>query len=140
MTATGGYKFKSVQGFKDPNDNPNGRRKHKRHIPKKEIIVALISKCEDTVVGRVIDISKSGLALSYLPLENDESFIRSNMPCEYMLKFVKQPFTKPNGCKVVCEIELNSKESWYFVNSLRRCGISFEMLLNDSEIERMLVP
>ena len=114
------------------------QREHKRYTPKKEVLVALLlqSREHTDVIGRLIDISQSGLALAYLPL--DDTIIPVKTPCEVMLKLKSHLFTKPLKCEIVNETQLNPDTSYYFLHPLNRYGIRFSSLPSASDLREII--
>jgi hypothetical protein len=116
------------------------RRKHKRCTPEQEVIVALLSppqKHITAVMGRLIDISRSGSAIAYLPLE--DTVIPEGSPCEFMLKkFADHPFTKPLGCEIVYGTPLNSGSTTEGFYTLKRYGIKFTSLLPSPDFQQII--
>lgn len=114
------------------------QRAHKRYIPRKEVLVALFLQSGEhiAVIGRLIDISQSGLALTHLPL--DDTIIPVKTPCEVMLKLASRPFTKPFKCEIVNGTQLDPDTSDYFLHPLNRYGIRFTSLPSVSDLREII--
>ena len=98
--------------------NPE-RRKAVRFLPQIETYVAL--RPEFTKLGKIIDISKGGLAFQYIGSKEE-----SRGPTQLDL------FTGNNGfylstlrCKVIYDITLSEKETAATPLERRRCGLEF---------------
>lgn len=110
-------------------------RFYERFRPKKDIVVALHYPAEESEkyqIGKMVDMSQSGLALSYLAL--DASVISASENCT--VSILELPMkTQPIQCRVVYEKEL---PAYSFLDlPMKRVGLEFGKPLPTSEIETM---
>ncbi len=116
------------------------KREHSRYIPPKEIHVAILLPPRDhpiIVMGRLIDISQSGLAITHLPL--DDTIIPIKTPCEVMLKIDGQAFTKPVKAEIVYETQLNANTPSDYSHPINRYGVKFINFRSGLELQEKLL-
>jgi hypothetical protein len=84
------------------------------------------------LIGPLVDISRSELCFTYLPLQDIEIPIQAQ--CEVVLKHGFRSFSDPIPCKIVYE-KADSPRGFSLMVPVRRCGIQFITPLRLSEIE-----
>ncbi len=106
-----------------------------RYTAVKETMVILSLPTEGIypLVGPLVDISRSGLCFTYLPLQNDID-IPLQVQCEIVLKYGFRSFSDPIPCKIIYEKAV-PRTSLSLMVPVRRCGIQFLTPLSVAVIE-----
>jgi len=109
-------------------------REYTRYVARKAIMVILTLPVSGLypLIGPLVDISRTGLCFTYLPLQYDMD-IPVEIPCEVVLKYGSRSFSDPIPCKIVYETESPTTSS--FMVPVRRCGIQFLSPLSTMIIE-----
>lgn len=95
------------------------QRKHKRFKAQGEVFAAFVMPNEPIIVGRVLDVSLSGVAVQYLATRKLEKG-----PASIKLFGLNSPPMERIESTVMYDLEIPEK-SW--INpKVRRCGIKFE--------------
>jgi len=112
-------------------------RENTRYTTGKAIMVILTLPVSGIypLIGPLVDISKSGLCFTYLPLQQ-EIEIPLQVPCEVVLKYGFRSFSDPIPCKIVYET-VSPPQGTSFMIPVRRCGIQFLIPLPDFDIESL---
>lgn len=117
------------------------RRTYPRYRPKTDVLAALLFPTrEDTlsVIGRLIDISPSGLALVHSPLHGSTVHLNTP-PCEVMLKYSECSFSKPLMGEIVYDLPLGfGASSSVFFCPEKRYGIRLISTLPHSDIQNII--
>lgn len=111
-------------------------RGFKRFSPKKDVTVALIcppQECESNLIGSLADISRSGLAFSYLPFGAEGASTKG-----YVMVSLLGPHIPlaPIRCKKVYEVDFLDKSQPS--TSARRVGLEFLITLSASELQTVV--
>ncbi len=110
-------------------------RKSERFKASKEILVAIDfsqEKSRGTVIGSLIDISQSGLAFKYLPLDTDEETLGSGF-YKVMVRCNPGSFCGLPLSRIVYDEPLYFEQS-YLLPPSRRCGVQFASPLSPEEL------
>ncbi len=109
-------------------------RESKRYAPTKEILVAVTLSWEGpvkTVIGSLIDISRSGLAFKYLPLDMI-TLSSANGSCEIMISYHSGSFSDLPVSSIVYD-KATSFNDFHFLPPPRRCAVKFTRQLSEVE-------
>jgi hypothetical protein len=109
-------------------------REYSRFFPQCEIIVALVSDEGNVCTGSLVDLSRSGLAFSYMP--RFKCRIPTYAFCGVMLKSGRGPLSDPIACEVVRGAPACADSCP--ADSMERCGIRFKRTLTVSALESLL--
>jgi len=109
-------------------------RKYGRFYPQFEVTVALVSDEGGVMTGSLVDLSRSGLAFSFM------SRLKCRIPkyafCGVVLKSGPKPFSDLLACEVVHGTPALAGS--YSDVPMERCGIRFKRILTVSAMESLL--
>jgi len=109
-------------------------REHTRYTAGKAIMVILTLPVSGIypLIGPLVDLSRSGLCFTYLPLQYDIDIPKKG-PCEVVYRYGFRSFSEPIPSKIVYETAFPTSSS--FMVPARRCGIQFLTPLPVLDIE-----
>ncbi len=109
-------------------------REHTRYTPHAPLMVILTLPAGGIypLIGPLVDISKSGLCFTFLPLQSDID-ISMEGPCEVVIKYGFRAFSKSIPSRIVYGSVTPATTS--FMVPALRCGIEFLTPLSMPEIE-----
>ncbi len=109
-------------------------REHTRYTAGKAIMVILTLPVSGIypLIGPLVDLSRSGLCFTYLPLQYDIDIPKKG-PCEAVYRYGFRSFSEPIPSKIIYETVFPTSSS--FMVPARRCGIQFLTPLPVLDIE-----
>jgi hypothetical protein len=112
---------------------PKERRRHRRFLAKDSVFAV----CIPTYVrlGRVVDISRGGVAFHYIPdFGDDKAFCRKSLNLD-VFETESSRYLKGVECNIVYDAEAPRLTSVCDAYQFRRCGVEFGGLSRDQSSE-----
>jgi len=109
-------------------------REYTRYTAGKDIMVILTLPVSGIypLIGPLVDLSRSGLCFTYLPLQHDMDILVQGL-CEVVYKYGFRSFSQPIPSRIVYETAFLTSSS--FMVPARRCGVQFLTPLSVLDIE-----
>ena len=109
-------------------------REYTRYTAGKDIMVILTLPVSGIypLIGPLVDLSRSGLCFTYLPLQHDMDILVQGL-CEVVYKYGFRSFSEPIPSRIVYETAFLTSSS--FMVPARRCGVQFLTPLSVLDIE-----